>query len=102
MARLTQYESLKDIWVERQQFLARTIVAFVGCVAVSVVLLVRLFNLQIIEHAYYNTRSDDNRMRLVVVPPVRGLIYDRNGALLAQNQPSYVLEVTPERVGDLD
>src|SRR3546814_15846290 len=39
-------------------------------------------------------------MRVTPVAPVRGLIYDRNGTLLAQNQPAFVLEVTPEQVGN--
>src|SRR3546814_17947583 len=62
-------------------------------------LIARLSDLQIVEHEHYQTRADENRMRVTPVAPVRGLIYDRNGTLLAQNQPAFVLEVTPEPVG---
>src|SRR5699024_4020056 len=50
----------------------------------------------------YQTRSQDNRMRVEVVQPVRGLIYDRNGTVLAQNLPAYRLVVVPEQVDDMD
>ncbi len=65
-------------------------------------LAMRLIDLQLIRHDYYSTRADDNRMRLTPIAPVRGLIYDRNGALIAQNLPSFVLDITPERVRDLN
>jgi penicillin-binding protein 2 len=64
-------------------------------------LVARLSQIQLVNHDYYVTRADENRMRLIPVAPVRGLIYDRNGALLAQNQPSFVLEITPEKVDGL-
>src|SRR3546814_5017269 len=54
----------------------------------------------LVEREHYQARADENRMRVTPVAPVRGLIYDRNGTLLAQNQPAFVLEVTPEQVGN--
>lgn len=62
----------------------------------------RMAWLQLDRHDYFSTRSDDNRMRIQVVPPVRGLIYDRNGVILAENLPSYRLEVVPEQVDDME
>src|SRR3546814_12008515 len=50
----------------------------------------------LVEHEHYQTRADENRMRVTPVAPVRGLIYDRNGTLLAQNQPARTEE---RRVG---
>jgi len=62
----------------------------------------RLIYLQIINHAHFTTLSEDNRIRLDPIPPTRGLIYDRNGILLADNLATYRLEITPEQVEDLD
>lgn len=95
-------EKFKDLHSEKNTFLGRAIFAGVTCLALAVVLVVRLINLQLINHDYYSTRADDNRMRITPVPPVRGLIYDRNGTLLAENRPAFVLEVTPEQAGNLD
>lgn len=95
-------EKFKDLHSEKNTFLGRAVFAGVTCLALAVVLIVRLINLQLINHDYYSTRADDNRMRITPVPPVRGLIYDRNGTLLAENRPAFVLEVTPEQAGNLD
>lgn len=93
---------LKDHMAERRLFLLRTIIAGAVMAILAGVLIARLGYLQISQHDYYDTRSNDNRMRVQVVPPVRGLIYDRNGVVLADNLPAYRLEVVPEQVDDLD
>lgn len=100
--RLTAHDSIKNLHAERQTFGARVWVAIVLGIVMTLLLAGRLAQLQVVQHDYYRTRSDENRMRLTVIPPVRGLIHDRNGALLAQNIPSFVLELTPERVPDLE
>jgi penicillin-binding protein 2 len=61
----------------------------------------RLVYLQVIDHAHFVTLSENNRLRLESVVPTRGLIYDRNGVLLAENRPTYQLEIIPEQVHDL-
>lgn len=65
-------------------------------------LLVRYYNLQVTNYRDYATQSDDNRIHVQPIPPTRGLIYDRNGVLLAENRPSFTLTVIKERVQDLD
>ncbi len=95
-------EKFKDLHGEKNTFLGRAVFAGVTCVALAVVLIARLISLQVVHHDYYSTRADDNRMRITPVPPVRGLIYDRNGVLLAENRPAFVLEVTPEQAGNID
>lgn len=97
----SSYDAIKNFHKERHAFARRALVALAVALALLALLVARLIDLQIIQHSYYVTRSDDNRMRVVAVPPVRGLIYDRNGALLAQNLPSFDLVITPERVPDL-
>jgi penicillin-binding protein 2 len=95
------YDQIKNLHRERGAYTRRVLVAGGITLLLVVALIARLLDLQVLEHGYYSTRSDDNRMRLVAVPPVRGLIYDRNGALLAQNLPSFDLVITPEQVHDL-
>lgn len=99
--RMSSYEAIKNLHVERQTFFARVAVAIAACAALALLLTGRLVHLQVLQHDYYTTRSDDNRMRLTVIPPVRGLIYDRSGALLAQNAPGFVLQVVREEVPDM-
>src|SRR6186713_2492292 len=99
--RMTSYAALKNLHAERQTFFARVGFAAVVCGGLSLVLSARLVHLQVFEHDYYTTRSDENRMRLTVIPPVRGLIYDRSGALLAQNAPGFRLEIVREEVPDM-
>ena len=99
---MARRDAIKDLYEEKQSFLARIAFAAVLCLLMAVTLIVRLADLQILQHDYYSTRADVNRMRLTPVPPVRGLIYDRHGALLAQNQPAFLLQITPEQVDDLD
>ncbi len=95
-------DALKNIQAERNTFLIRSITAAILAAFGLVALITRLIDLQVTDYAYFSTRADANRMRVVPVAPVRGLIYDRNGVILAQNQPSFVLEVTSEQVDDVD
>lgn len=72
----------------------------VGLLLVVVLLGLRLWHLQIREGPYYRDLSENNRTRLVLLEPARGLIYDRHGVLLANNVPSFSLYVTLEDVKD--
>ncbi|WP_082354033.1 penicillin-binding protein 2 [Marinagarivorans algicola] len=80
----------------------RLLVAFLGVVVLLGVLVTRFYLLQIKQHQNFVTLSDRNRIQVQPVAPTRGLIYDRNGILLADNRPSYRLSVIPERVKNLD
>lgn len=93
---------IKNHAAERHLFLVRTIVAGLLMSVLLGVLVTRLVFLQEVKHSYYNTRSNENRMRVQVAQPVRGLIYDRNGVVLADNLPAYRLEIVPERVKNMD
>ncbi len=62
----------------------------------------RLYQLQVLEHAVYAVRADANRLRSVQIPAPRGLIFDRNGVLLARNHPSYQVGIVPEDLPDDD
>ncbi|ROO27435.1 penicillin-binding protein 2 [Salinisphaera japonica] len=93
-------DAIKNHGAERRLFLRRTIAAGVLLLVLIGLLLARIYYLQVAKHGYYETRSQDNRMRVEVVSPVRGLIYSRHGQLLANNQPAYQLEIVPEQVTD--
>jgi penicillin-binding protein 2 len=65
-------------------------------------LFARFFWLQVIQHDYFQTRAEENRISLVPLPPNRGLILDRRGEVLARNYSAYTLEISPTQVRDLD
>jgi penicillin-binding protein 2 len=92
----------KDHSGESRLFAERTVVAGVLVLAALLLLVGRLAHLQVESHRHFSTLSRDNRVQLEPLPPTRGLIYDANGILLADNYPSYSLEITPEKVEDLD
>ena len=66
------------------------------------VLFLRLWFLQIINGPKYRTQSENNRIDLRDILPFRGLVFDRDGQLLVDNRPSFILGVIPENVRDLD
>lgn len=78
----------------------RLLILRVGLLLVVALLGLRLWHLQIREGPYYRDLSENNRTRLVLLEPARGLIYDRYGVLLANNVPSFSLYVTLEDVKD--
>lgn len=94
--------TIKDHFRETQLFNQRAVAFLVICSALMLFVVIRLFYLQVVNHEHFTTLSINNRLRVVPVTPIRGLIYDRNGVLLAQNLPSYALKIVPEQVEDMD
>src|SRR5690242_19615240 len=92
---------LKNIRRELHYFQLRLAVAGAIVLAGFGVLFARFFYLQVIEHQYYDTRAEDNRISIVPIPPNRGLILDRNGVVLARNYSAYTLELTLSKIADL-
>ena len=90
---------LRDTRAARKLFAGRALVAGVLVFLLFSVIAARLAWLQIVNHEHFATLSDQNRIRLVPVPPTRGQIFDRKGVLLAGNLASFHLEITPEQVG---
>ncbi len=90
---------------ERELYLFRMRLFFIGVfVFVCFILLISRFVwLQIVKHDQYALQADENRISIVPVVPNRGLILDRNGAVLARNFSAYTLEITPSKITtDLD
>ncbi len=94
--------ALKDHTGESRIYVERAVLGFGLLILLTLFLVGRLFYLQIVQHDVYTTLSDKNRIQVQSLPPIRGLIYDRNGELIADNIPSYNLVITQERVDDLD
>lgn len=86
---------------EGEQFRRRALLAALGVGAALLALTLGYGRLQIQQHEEYATRSEKNRIRLDPIVPARGLVYDRNGVLLADNAPAYRLDIVPERVDDM-
>ncbi|HXH02327.1 MAG TPA: penicillin-binding protein 2 [Candidatus Competibacteraceae bacterium] len=92
----------KDQRLEAELFGRRALVILALVVLALLILMGRMAYLQVLNHELFTTLSESNRVKLQPLPPSRGLIYDRNGVLLADNLPSYRLEITPEQVEDMD
>ena len=66
------------------------------------ILIGRFVWLQVIQHDFYQTRAEDNRIALIPIVPNRGIITDRNGVVMARNYSAFTLEITPSQVGSLE
>lgn len=97
-----EHRRLKDPNNEKRIFAFRTIVASLFILSLTTGLLFRLYHLQILNHQHFQTLSDKNRMQLQSIAPNRGLILDRNGVILADNQPVFSVSIIPEYVEDID
>ena len=94
--------TIKDTARESLLFRGRIIIVAVGIACLTLLLLARLSHLQVIEHEHFATLSEGNRVKVVPIVPTRGLIFDRNGVVLAENVPTFSLELVPEAIDDLD
>ena len=94
--------SLKDTRREKSLVASRIYAAGLIMLLLGLMLLGRIFYLQVIKHEHYTTLSQRNRVKILPLPPIRGLIFSRDGVLLADNRPSFSLEIIPELVDDMD
>ncbi len=94
--------TLKDYYRETRIFAFRSVVAIIIVVLMILLLVSRMVYLQVIQFEKYSTLSDENRISVEPLPPNRGLILDRNGHLLADNQPSYSVSITRELSPNVD
>ncbi len=93
---------IKDVHSERRLFLARVVLAAVISIVLLGVVVARLVQLQVVDHELFAEKSQGNRVRIEPVPPIRGLVFDRKGRVIAENLPAYQLELVPEQVDDID
>lgn len=93
---------IKDHFRETRIFNTRLTIVIVCILLLCLILLARLVYIQIISHSHYSTLSQANRINPIPIPPVRGLIMDRNGVVMAQNYQVYTLEVIPDQVNNIE
>jgi penicillin-binding protein 2 len=94
--------TFKDNFLENRLFLNRIVTSALLMLLGALVLIARLLYLQVVGHEHYATLSRDNQVKISPLAPSRGLIFDRNGEVLADNAATYSLEVIPEQVPDLN
>jgi penicillin-binding protein 2 len=99
---MSKREQLKDDYLENRLIRRRLVLAAVFVVILLGLVLGRLYMLQVVEYEHFSTLSDSNRIRIKALPPTRGLIFDRHGVVMANNLPTYRLEIVREQVEDLD
>ena len=92
---------IKDQWNEQRIFSSRNFAALVVMALLSAALIAKLVYLQIVRHAYYVELSQGNRVRQDPIPASRGLIFDRRGKVLVDNEPAFQLELIREQTPDL-
>lgn len=96
---MTPYKRRKTPW-ERSPW---RIAAFIAVIALLLaILVVRLFDIQIVHGARYREQARANQIRLIPVAAPRGIIYDRHGRVLVRNRPSFVVALIPSEVVDAD
>lgn len=92
---------LKDHEKDARLVRARVIVGGVAIFLLSLILVARMYHLQVTQYDYHSTLSENNRVHVQPIPPNRGLIFDRNRVIIADNRPSFSLTITRERTENL-
>ena len=97
-----EFKSPNTQEVEKEVFLSRILFCSIAILILATIIITRLFFLMVIESDQYKLRSLNNTIRMQSLPASRGLIYDRNKNVIANNQPIFQLEMIPEQVLDID
>ena len=98
---MSEKRTLKNLDLEFRLFKERIFVAFAIVILLVMVLISRMVYLQVYQYDVYSTKSDKNRMHVRAIPPTRGLIFDGQGRVLAENLPSYNLMFVREQAKDI-
>ncbi len=93
---------IKDHHSERRLFIGRVVFASIFSFVLLGLVIARLVQLQVFDHELFTEKSQGNRVRISAVAPIRGLVFDRKGRVIAENLPAYQLELVPEQVEDID
>ena len=91
---------LKDHEKDGRLIRRRAVVGAVVVLLLTSVLLARMYYLQVVQFEHHTTLAENNRIHVQPIPPNRGLIFDRNGVIIADNRPSFSLTLTRERTGN--
>jgi penicillin-binding protein 2 len=96
------YAEFRDLEGDLRRFQFRLGVAGAIVLGAFALLGLRFVYLQLVQHDYYRTKAEDNRISVVPLVPNRGLILDRNGVVLARNESQYTLEINPQKAGNTE
>ena len=88
--------------VEKNSYFNRMVIIYLFFGLIFIFFLERTYSLQISEFSDYEIAALENKTKEVLVQPVRGVIYDRNGAIIVNNVPSYDLIIKPWKILDLN
>ena len=94
--------TFRDHAFEKRIFTSRVLTLWLLLACAMAILVLRMYQLQLLEHEKHAAQSDDNRIQVQPVAPIRGMIFDRRGELLAGNLPVFSLTLVKERVDDLE
>ncbi|MFN2382575.1 MAG: penicillin-binding protein 2, partial [Guyparkeria sp.] len=94
-------DRLHDHGRARRVFRLRILFAALLSLLVVLTLLGRAAWLQIAQHDHYLAKAEENRTRMVVVPPERGRIFDAQGEVVADNVATYQVQITAEHSQDV-
>ncbi|MBY4890049.1 penicillin-binding protein 2 [Pantoea sp. DY-15] len=93
--------NFRNFEAEEKLFARRAIVAFALVVICFTILGINLYRLQVDQHSYYQTRSNENDIKMIPIAPTRGLIFDRNGIPLVRNVSWYDIHITPYKIDNM-
>ena len=93
---------LEERIVEKKSFFNRLVIIYLFFGLIFIFFLERTYSLQISEFSDYEIAALENKTKEVLVQPVRGVIYDRNGTIIVNNVPSYDLIIKPWEIPDLN
>ena len=94
--------NLNETFSEKKNFFYRLILIYILFGFLFIYFLYKTFSLQVSSYSDYEIASLENRTREILIQPKRGIIFDRNGAILVNNVPSYNLIISPSKIGNLD
>ncbi len=94
--------TLKDQDHESSLITRRVYISAFIILILIIMVISRIFYLTVMQHEHYTTLSKSNRVKITPIAPIRGLIYSRDGVILAENKPTFSLGVIPEQIDDID
>ena len=91
-----QKNQLKFIFKKRLYILSIFILIIIS------IIVIKFFYVQIIKHNYFEKKSNNNSVKVIPIPPARGIIFDRNKRILAENKITHNIEIAPSKEIDIE
>lgn len=100
--KINDFQILHDYSSESLLFIQRIMIACIFVILITIILFIHLYQIQIVHFHMYTTLSNENRIKIIPIPPKRGIIYDKNKTAIALNRMIYHLEIIPENIINLN